>query len=157
MMSIKDLRRKKGFTQRELAKLVGVQPSMISRYEAGRVTPSFKKMKILAEALGVKTQDLIFSNPDTQQMKKIHDYEWCRRLLTGVNQGKCELCESPAPFKDKEGRPYLQLYEIDKDFAGSDCIKNLVVLCPTCYQRVCVLEDKDELDTIKEIAENHNF
>ena len=164
MMSIKDLRQKKGITQRELAQLIGVQPSMISRYEAGKVIPTFQKMKALAEVFGVKTQDFIFSEADgadyiieTQTKKKIPDYDWYRRLLIGVNQGICELCKSPAPFKDKDGKPYLQLFEIDKDFVGNDYSKNFVALCPNCFQRVSVLEDENELDRIKEIAEKHSF
>ncbi|MBQ6270494.1 MAG: helix-turn-helix domain-containing protein [Clostridiales bacterium] len=164
MRSIKELRQKKGITQRELASLIGVQPSMISRYEAGKAIPTFQKMKALAEVFEVDAQDFIFSDEkgeefliESRHPQKIPDFDWYRRLLIAVNQGKCELCKSPAPFIDKDGKPYLQLFEIDKAFVGNDYSKNFVALCPNCFQRVSVLEDKDELEQIRSIAKQHSF
>lgn len=62
---IKEARLKKGLTQEELGKLVGVQKSAIAKYENGRVV-NIKRSTLqgLARALGLKGSDLIIeSNP----------------------------------------------------------------------------------------------
>ncbi len=51
--------------------------------------------------------------------------------------GICELCKSPAPFKDKDGVPYLESHHLitlaDK---GPDSICNTVALCPNCHRKM---------------------
>ncbi len=63
---IKQARLKKGLTQEELGKIVGVQKSAIAKYENGRVV-NIKRSTLqkLADALGIRGSDLIIeSNPE---------------------------------------------------------------------------------------------
>lgn len=57
---IRTARIKKGLTQEELGKIVGVQKSAIAKYENGRVV-NIKRSKLvkLAQALGLNGSDLI--------------------------------------------------------------------------------------------------
>ena len=50
-------------------------------------------------------------------------------------KGKCECCGKPAPFKRKDGSPYLEVHH-RKQLAkgGNDTIENAFALCPNCHR-----------------------
>ncbi|MEZ8742730.1 HNH endonuclease [Photobacterium swingsii] len=50
-------------------------------------------------------------------------------------QGICEACNKPAPFKRKDGRPYLEVHHKKMLSAGGlDCLENTEALCPNCHR-----------------------
>lgn len=49
---------KKGMTQQELAEIVEVTAESISYYETGKKRPSFEKMKIICNTLGISMDNL---------------------------------------------------------------------------------------------------
>ena len=53
LVKLKELRKAKGYTQKELAEIIGVDTSSISKYEKGVAEPSFEVVKKLASALEV--------------------------------------------------------------------------------------------------------
>lgn len=53
------LRRNRGLSQLQLAKMCGVTQQFIQRIEKGKVTPSIKSAMKIAEALGVTVDELI--------------------------------------------------------------------------------------------------
>ena len=57
-MTLKEIRLKKGITQVELAKHVGISPQTISHYETGRAKPSLDVAVKLAKALGVSVEEI---------------------------------------------------------------------------------------------------
>ena len=63
--------------------------------------------------------------------------------------GKCDLCEEPAPFIDKNGNPYLETHHIDwLSKGGKDTLDNTVALCPNCHRKMHALdleEDRERL------------
>ena len=72
---IKLLRIKKGLSQEELGKLVGVQKAAINKYETGRVINIKKSMlQKLADALEVSPADLLDDPEDTGTLQqKLYD------------------------------------------------------------------------------------
>lgn len=59
--------------------------------------------------------------------------------------GICQLCGQPAPFRDQEGRPYLESHHViwlAED--GSDSIENTVALCPNCHRKMHIVNDPSE-------------
>ena len=51
--------------------------------------------------------------------------------------GICELCEQPAPFKKKNGDPYLEVHHVEQlSKGGDDTIENAVALCPNCHRKM---------------------
>ena len=49
--------------------------------------------------------------------------------------GTCEACKGPAPFKRKDGTPYLEVHHIKMLSAGGlDCLDNTEALCPNCHR-----------------------
>lgn len=60
-MTLKQARKKYGgYTQKELADLVGVSEMTISNWETGKTAPSIRLWKKLADVLGIAMQDLEF-------------------------------------------------------------------------------------------------
>ena len=58
-MNIKEMRIKRGLTQKQLAELLGVKQSNISRWEAGTFQPNATTLKKMADALNCRIDDLI--------------------------------------------------------------------------------------------------
>lgn len=59
MTKIKELRIKRGLSQKQLAELSGVSIQMISATEVGKRTPSFRLSHKLSQILGVTMEELI--------------------------------------------------------------------------------------------------
>jgi 5-methylcytosine-specific restriction endonuclease McrA len=54
-----------------------------------------------------------------------------------VSGGKCSCCGNPAPFKDDDGLPFLEVHHVRPLVdGGPDTISNAVALCPNCH-RAC--------------------
>lgn len=67
--------------------------------------------------------------------------------------GACQLCEKPAPFKSKDGEPYLETHHIiwlARD--GEDTIENAVALCPNCHRKMHVRDLKRDREKLQQIA-----
>lgn len=64
--------------------------------------------------------------------------------------GKCQLCNQPAPFNDKKGRPFLESHHIEwLSRGGEDTIENSVALCPNCHRKMHILEKQEDVSTLK--------
>ncbi|QGW83606.1 HNH endonuclease [Variovorax paradoxus] len=67
-------------------------------------------------------------------------YERSRAVRDYVLQraaGKCELCESPAPFTRNDGRPYLEPHHTTRlSDGGPDHPQFVAALCPACHREV---------------------
>ena len=61
---IKELRREKGLTQRELADAMGVTASMIGQYETGIRIPKYETLERIAKALSVTIEALMVESTE---------------------------------------------------------------------------------------------
>ena len=61
MSKLKELREKSVLSQRDLAETSGIAHATICRIETGKQKPTFKTIRKLAKALGVKPGDIDFS------------------------------------------------------------------------------------------------
>jgi hypothetical protein len=51
--------------------------------------------------------------------------------------GRCEACETDAPFLKKNGQPYLEVHHlIELSANGSDAPLNVIAICPNCHKRI---------------------
>ena len=58
--NVKRLRKEKNYSQKELAKLVGISQPMINDYENGKKIPSFFTGVELARKLGTTSEELLY-------------------------------------------------------------------------------------------------
>lgn len=57
--------------------------------------------------------------------------------------GKCEACDSDAPFLLPKSIPFLEVHHmIPLASGGPDTIDNTIALCPNCHRRVHLSKDK---------------
>ena len=73
--NLKDIRTKKNISQGELAEMIGVHATHISRYERNLTSPSVDVMKKIAEALNVTADQLIYGDAQQKAKDKIQDNE----------------------------------------------------------------------------------
>ncbi|MBO8138349.1 MAG: HNH endonuclease [Desulfotomaculum sp.] len=72
--------------------------------------------------------------------------EYARRRAKGI----CQLCEKPAPFKDKKGNPFLEIHHIIwLSKGGEDSIENTVALCPNCHRKMHTLNLKEDVEKLQ--------
>lgn len=64
-MTIREARRAKKMTQSQLAEAIEVNPTVISRYESGTISPPLHKLYRIAAVLGVSPSELISDTPET--------------------------------------------------------------------------------------------
>lgn len=65
-------------------------------------------------------------------------------------KGFCQLCDEPAPFKDKSGRPFLETHHIVwLSKGGEDTIENTVALCPNCHRKMHILNPKRDISKLE--------
>ena len=65
--------------------------------------------------------------------------------------GKCELCQSPAPFLTPSGAPYLEVHHLVRiDEGGAIGPDNAVALCPNCHRQLHI---NPSIESLKSIAE----
>ena len=57
-MGLRELRRRKLLSQRELAQLAGVSPTTVINIEAGKIQPHPSTLRKLAEALGISPEEM---------------------------------------------------------------------------------------------------
>ena len=73
--------------------------------------------------------------------------EYAKRRANGY----CQLCESPAPFNDSHGNPYLETHHIIwLSKGGRDSIENTVALCPNCHRKMHVLNNQPDVQALIE-------
>lgn len=71
-------------------------------------------------------------------------------------RGICQLCGEPAPFKDKNGSPYLETHHIVWLAAGgADSVDNTIALCPNCHRKMHVINDPMDVKVLLEKAKKN--
>lgn len=77
---IKRLRKNKGLGQKQLAEIVGINTTHLSRLETGRYQPSVEVLKKLADALQVTTDYLVSDTDDEAEEIKIQDQSFINKI-----------------------------------------------------------------------------
>lgn len=77
--------------------------------------------------------------------------EYVKRVANGI----CQLCETPAPFKDKKDNPYLESHHIVwLSRRGKDSIENSIALCPNCHKKMHVVDARKDVTELLKKASN---
>ncbi|WP_172357958.1 helix-turn-helix domain-containing protein, partial [Lactococcus insecticola] len=75
MKNIKSLRKEKGLTMKELAKILEVTEASISRWENGKTPPRFDKIKKLSDYFGVSESYILGLSDERNQSNKAPIFE----------------------------------------------------------------------------------
>ena len=67
MVKLRELRKQRGFTQQQLADIVGVSNVSLSNYERGTQAPDIEILIKLADALGVSLDTLVGRMSDSKE------------------------------------------------------------------------------------------
>ncbi|MEE4013426.1 HNH endonuclease signature motif containing protein [Roseibium sp. FZY0029] len=60
--------------------------------------------------------------------------------------GRCEICETIAPFLRSNGEPYFEVHHVRPlGEGGPDTIDNAVACCPNCHRKLHYSAEKDSL------------
>tara|TARA_A100001015_G_scaffold271655_1_gene325490 strand:- start:2055 stop:2882 length:828 start_codon:yes stop_codon:yes gene_type:complete len=72
--------------------------------------------------------------------------------------GRCQLCLMEAPFKTKDGSPFLETHHIVwLSNGGEDTPENTVALCPNCHRKMHSLNLKKDRDFLIYAATGNKF
>ena len=94
MKTIRELRRKGGWTQFELALKVGVHPQAVYLWESGRRTPQVSQLRKLGQVFGLCSDDIVLeSMGDDGDIDRAH-----HRPRASRHPGE------PVPGRDLSGR-----------------------------------------------------
>lgn len=89
--NITKIRTQKGYSQRELAEMLEMHATHLSRYERNVTAPSIEVLKKISEALGVTTDMLIYGSDDDKVKDKINDNDLLNMFNKVQNLDKQEL------------------------------------------------------------------
>jgi len=99
--------------------------------------------------------------PKTPSTRKLATYQFDRNpavceLAKRRAGGKCQLCGDDAPFRNRDGEPYLETHHVKPlSEGGEDSILNTVALCPNCHRKMHVLgKEDDKIHLIRKATEN---
>lgn len=81
---IKELRLQRGWSQEKLAEKIGIGQQYISKYESGKLSPSFKTLSKIADVLGVSVDFLRTKEKVDLSNVNVQDKN-LRELLNEVN------------------------------------------------------------------------
>lgn len=78
--------------------------------------------------------------------------EYAKRWANGI----CQLCENPAPFKNKKGEPHLHTHHIEwLSRGGEDSVTNTIALCANCHDKMHILDIETDVNILKTKIEAH--
>lgn len=77
---IRELRRKKNWTQKELGAKLGINWTNVTRYEKDKIKPSVKMLRKFSDAFEVPVDKLIYDEAETKQDLQIQDRELLRQF-----------------------------------------------------------------------------
>ena len=77
-LRLKELRKQKGWTQKELAKQIDVRFAQLNKYECGMHIPPIEKLIQVSDILGVTLDYLVTGNRD--QIQPLHNVRLIERL-----------------------------------------------------------------------------
>ena len=92
-------------------------------------------MKELRE---LATQRTSKKTPARRRKRKVYERsEAVKAYVLRRADGRCEGCDKEAPFRTKQGRPYLEPHHTTRVAdGGPDQPRWVIALCPNCHRRV---------------------
>jgi len=110
-----------------------------------------RREKMASQCSNSELKDRLPDDGNKPGKRKTTSYSYTRdpNVVTAALRradGKCQLCNGPAPFKKRRGEPFLEVHHI-KQLAkgGEDTLRNAVALCPNCHRKMHSLNKKADV------------
>lgn len=119
-----------------------------SEKEKAKIVRKLSQEEIKAKVKNIK------SNVVTKEVKTVYRErnQFIAEFTKNRANGICDLCGEPAPFFDKNGKPYLESHHvITLANGGPDVIYNTVAICPNCHRRIHVLNNREDTEKLEKI------
>lgn len=98
---------------------------------------------------------IVHSKPKTKTSISTH-YDrdpYVRLYALRRSKGICDLCGKDAPFKKKDGSPYLEVHHIvPLSEEGEDSWNNVCSLCPNCHRKMHIVKDDGDKQKLLKVA-----
>jgi len=111
---LRKARRDKDLTQDGIARLIGVDPTLVSQWETGRKIPPVGRLAVLADILSLDGDALV-------QMRAQYDearLESKKRMIPKrIEEVTSQVREAPVPYHRAPGRTRDELEQISADLA----------------------------------------
>jgi len=125
-----------------------------NRKRSERLARNLSDKELVKRAANIKSRAGCRRATTDLYEKNVYVAELARRKANGC----CQLCEQPAPFRDRHGRPFLETHHIEWIAAGGeDTIDNTVALCPNCHAKMHVVNMKSDRRKLRKKAETNVF
>jgi transcriptional regulator with XRE-family HTH domain len=106
-MRLKELRSKRGLSQTELARLVGVTPSSISQFESNQIYPSLPALLKMAEVLSVQVNAFFQDSDRVSPQIVYHASEAIDVKLSDLPKGSLHVRLLTPLEHEPKAEPYL--------------------------------------------------
>lgn len=120
---IRQLRKEKKLTQKQLAELIGVSDKAVSKWETGKGFPDISLFSAIADVFGADVRNLLMGNINKNEkengnMKKLKFYvcEDCGNIITATSEAAISCCGknlSPLTPRAAEESEMLKIENID--------------------------------------------
>lgn len=140
---------------RRIYKVIDLAPYSLEKERSNLTIEIQEAKKIPVEVLKRQAEEESHSHADRRSYEgmiyirnsKVAAYTKIRAA------GICQLCGQPAPFKDKDGEPFLENHHIVwLSGGGTDTIDNTCALCPNCHRKMHILDLQEDVDKLIRIA-----
>lgn len=115
-----------------------------------------KTIRLLSDEELIKRVKLLEKQAPRRQVlsNRYDSSEEIKELAKRKAKGRCMLCNIDAPFKDKNGVPFLEGHHIESlAEGGPDSEENVVALCPNCHRKMHILGVERDKLLLKEKAQ----
>lgn len=114
MKTLAVARKKKGLRSRELAQMLGIDQSLISKFENGKRLPNDKQLRQLSNILDVSFEELMKEALKNRLVAELSKYHFADQVLNMVSDALASY--SPRrTFVDKEIEPMLDQIDVLKE------------------------------------------
>ncbi|HBQ63801.1 MAG TPA: XRE family transcriptional regulator [Clostridiales bacterium] len=119
--TIKTLREKKGYTQRQLAEVLAVSDKTISKWETQKGLPDISLLEPLARSLGVSVAELlsgecIINRNRAGNLLRTNFYvcPLCGNVILSVGEGSFSCCGIALPVQEREEPDEAHAFSVER-------------------------------------------
>lgn len=126
---------------------------MISNDEVKLDVPIIEGIDLRSKAIQHSNSGQLRAQTTTTYVRDRYVSDYAKQRAQGI----CQLCGMAAPFKDQDGKPYLESHHVIwLSNGGEDSIENTVALCPNCHRKMHVLNLESDVKKLLQALSKQN-